>query len=281
LISAYDIYKDYLTIESAYASDIIFIDSGGYENKITPEPLEAYYDPRIATKWNFDFYEEIICQLENFADITIISYDEINNIPLQEQIDKAFYLYEKYYEFGIDFLWKPDPGELFYSNPHCLVHYIDIIRNFRCLGVTDKELGGSLMDRCNRLVQIRTMLSNHNCDIPIHVFGCLDPLNSFLFFLCGADVFDGLSWLRYSFINNTGIYMEQFSLITGNYELSDEDIRANIWIYNLNILNKLQKIMKKYATSFNPEDIHLLSKEQRDSLRSILKKIQISSEGAL
>ncbi len=130
------------------------------------------------------------------------------------------------------------------------------------------------------MVSIRTTLGELDCEIPIHVFGCLDPLNSVLFYLCGADVFDSLSWLRFAFLDNIGIYLEQAALLNGDFVLSDDEVRAVNWIKNLESLKKLQSAMKKYAESFNPADLPL-SVDQREALRTILWKVGISTEEVL
>ncbi|MDW3181367.1 hypothetical protein [Roseobacter sp.] len=64
---------------------------------------------------------------------------------------------------------------------------------------TEKEIGASTKDRLTFLAAFRDLLDEAGMETAIHVFGGLDPLMTPLYFLAGADVFDGLSWLGYAF----------------------------------------------------------------------------------
>ena len=169
---------------------------------------------------------------------------------------------------------------MYYDNPRQIQYYYEKIRTFRCLGVTDKELGPSLVDRCKKIIEIRLALVDMKCDIPLHIFGCLDPLCCLLFFLCGADVFDGLSWLRYAYLNNVAIYLEQAAILKGNCTLNDEDVLAASWIGNLNLLGKVQKSMMKYSSTFNANELPISIKE-RKLLKTVLREAGLSTKGVL
>lgn len=280
LVSAFDICNGYLDSEKIYSSDTVFIDSGGYELKPVYDPIEAYYDNRSANNWSFTLYKDTLSKLSNFSDLVIVSYDDLNKIPLEIQIANATELLEDS-KFSLNFLWKPEPKEDFYGNPKSLVKYKEQLKKFRCLGVTDKELGDSLIDRCLKIIEIRATLIECECDdLPIHVFGCLDPLISLLFFLCGADVFDGLSWLRYVYQNNSLLYRQQFSIYNNNFNLSDQEICIASWIDNLEALCKLQNKMKNYSETFNIENLYLNEKEI-NSFKLILNKAKILTNGVL
>lgn len=83
LVSAFDIHKGYLEPESIYVSDVVIIDSGGYEVKPVNDPLEAYYDERSANTWTIGSYSEILNKLEPLSDVVIVSYDDAHKIPLE------------------------------------------------------------------------------------------------------------------------------------------------------------------------------------------------------
>jgi hypothetical protein len=70
---------------------------------------------------------------------------------------------------------------------------------FQLLGVTEKELGNSSLERMVRIAKLRQALDDASLRIPIHVFGALDPLSVCLYFVAGAEVFDGLTWSRYAY----------------------------------------------------------------------------------
>src|SRR5260221_13350584 len=51
-------------------------------------------------------------------------------------------------------------------------------------------------------------------DIPIHIFGCFDPQTIPYLFFSGADIFDGLSWMRYYFRDGHSFYYREFEYDT-------------------------------------------------------------------
>ncbi len=63
------------------------------------------------------------------------------------------------------------------------------MKDFTFIGVTEKELGGSTLDRMVNLAKIRQALDTHEILSPIHVFGSLDPLTSILYFSGGSRSF--------------------------------------------------------------------------------------------
>lgn len=280
LVSAFDIHNGYLEPDNIYASDVVIIDSGGYEVKPVNDPLEAYYDERSANNWGVELYRETLNKLEPLSDVIIVSHDDSNKIPLEKQIWNARALFEQYQKFSGSFLWKPDPEELFCENTEHLIKFKDDLKHFRCFGVTDKELGNTLANRCIKIREIRSIFDRLGIEIPIHVFGCLDPLTSVLFFLCGADVFDSLSWLRYVYRDGRLIYLQQAALLEDNSSLSDNEILSASWIDNLEIINKIQNAMKVYSQTFDPKALYL-SDEDRRIFRSILDKVGISTDGVL
>jgi hypothetical protein len=280
LVSAFDIHNGYLEPENIYVSDVVIIDSGGYEIKPVNDPLEAYYDERSANNWSIGLYKEVLNKLEPLSDVVIVSYDDVHKITLEKQIWNARSLFEQYPNFSGNFLWKPDPEELFCGNAEHLIRFEDDLKKFRCFGVTDKELGATLASRCRKIIEIRSIFDRLSIEIPIHVFGCLDPLTSLLFFLCGADVFDGLSWLRYVYREGRLIYLQQAALLEDNSDLSDYEILSANWIDNLETINKTQNNMKAYSQTFDPSSLYL-SDEDRRVFRSILDKVGISTDGVL
>ncbi len=46
------------------------------------------------------------------------------------------------------------------------------------------------------IAKLRKALDKAGLNIPLHVFGSLDTVTTPLYFLAGADIFDGLTWLR-------------------------------------------------------------------------------------
>lgn len=279
LISAYDIYYNYLNIDDIYKSDLLIIDSGGYEAKIVQDPLEAYHDERNAKKWNEEFYTNILKSIEPLSDIMVVSYDG-EPAPLDIQFTKAYNLFRQFGSFSSDFLLKPEPGANMLCDQRSLSPYIEYIRNFNCFGITDKELGASLYERCQNLIGLRSFLSSEKCFIPIHIFGCLDPINVIIYFFCGADIFDGLSWLKYSYDRNKANYLAQSAFYSENYTMTDSEIVGLTWVTNLKLIKKIQSRMHEYLNDYDIDHFELSSKERR-LLSNLFNKLEISTEGAL
>src|SRR5699024_2400896 len=167
---------------------------------------EIYGIEYIPKLWNFELYKNTVKKIEPISDIVLVNYDFDELLPLFKQVELAnnhFY----HYPFLIsDFLYKPiNEGELI--DVEELIENIHMISNFDILGLTEKELGYSVIERCTNIYRIRLALEKANVNIPIHIFGCLDPLNILIYFLCGADIFDGLSWLRFSYSENKPMYI--------------------------------------------------------------------------
>jgi hypothetical protein len=279
LISAYDIYYNYLDIENIYISDLLIIDSGGYEAKLVQDPLEAYFDDRKAKIWNEEFYTSVLKSIEPLSDIIIVSYDS-EPAPLDIQFEKADKLFGQFKLFSNDFLLKPEPGSKIFCDLRSLSPYVEYIRNFNWFGITDKELGTSLFERCQSLIGLRSFLSLEKCAIPIHIFGCLDPINIIIYFLCGVDIFDGLSWLRYNYLKNRANYLAQSAFYSGNYTMSDDEILGLTWVTNIEFIEKLQSRLHEYLKDYNPDHLEL-SENERLLLSKLFNKLNISTEGAL
>lgn len=279
LISAFDIHYHYLKIEDIYTSDLLIIDSGGYEAKITQDPLEAYFDDRKARLWTEELYISILKSIEPLSDIIIVSYDG-EPAPLNIQFENADRLFRQFKHFSSDFLLKPEPGSKICNNPKFLSPYMDYIHNFNCFGITDKELGKSLIERCQNILALRSFFSSEKCPIPIHIFGCLDPINIMIYFLCGADLFDGLSWLRYSFFRNRANYLAQSAFYSKNYTMSDNEILGINWTNNLKYIDNLQSQLQSYTKDYNPDHLEI-SRKERNLLSKLFNRLDVSTEGVL
>ena len=68
--------------------------------------------------------------------------------------------------------------------------------NPEIIGITERELGFSLIERAETLFNIRKELAKINRDIPIHLLGAGNPISILVYSLCGADFFDALEWCK-------------------------------------------------------------------------------------
>ncbi|MEH6908797.1 hypothetical protein, partial [Neobacillus drentensis] len=128
---------------------------------------------------------------------------------------------------------------------------IEKMAGFSIIGVTEKELGTSILERCKNIIQIRESMEKSGLQIPIHIFGCLDPLNIIAYFVCGADVFDGLSWLRFSFIDGIGCYINSYAITSGMWSLSDQRLKALTYGKNLQEITLLMNRMRHFSKTYD------------------------------
>ena len=67
------------------------------------------------------------------------------------------------------------------------------------IGFPEREIGPTIIQACMFIKKLRQKLDENKIFKPIHIFGCSDPKSIILFVLSGADLFDGLGWIKYAF----------------------------------------------------------------------------------
>ena len=278
LVSAFDINHGYLTDNAAYASDIVFIDSGGYEARNVYDPLDAYHDEREARSWCDTSYRRVLSALRPYSTLIIVSFDQPPFPALDRQIAQAHDLFQEFPQFRHDFLLKPPHHSHIVGDAKALKTHCSSLSTFDLLGITDKELGTSLIERCRKIAEIRTVLDSLGISLPIHIFGALDPLSCVLFYMCGADVFDGLSWLRYDFCGNIASYIQQTAILRGAGNLTDEELMAYVCVENLQIMRDLQRSMNSFAHDYEPSKLPFTT-GQWDHITGVLSQASISFAG--
>jgi hypothetical protein len=250
LISAYDLHHRSLPSESVNSSDMVIVDSGGYEAKLTYDPDDAYVDNRHGKAWSLEQYRSVLDRLEPFSRAAVVSFDHVGPLPLTEQVASARSLFAQYPRYASDFLAKPEPDDAPFVDAASIASNIETIADSFCvLGVTEKELGSSMLERCRNLLRIRGAFREADSEMPIHVLGCLEPLSVLSYFFCGADVFDGLSWLRFAFSYPEGRVSHGVTdtILRGEWQYPDGELRAARWVRNLDVLRTLREAMDQFS----------------------------------
>lgn len=240
LISAYDIHFGLLDRPHRYlkGKSLTFIDSGGYELAAeydSAEPKNFEYRPRSG--FGINQYCTVLDGLSAEASCVIANFDtSVKFKPITEQVDIAGRLFRKYPHFTSNFLLKPgckaDGSVLKYIevNRHIRPE-LDSMRHFGIIGVTEKELGSTLLKKLETLASLRLAMDEAGMDAkPIHLWGGLDPVLTPLYFFAGANIFDGVSWLRYAFHEGTAVSWDAGPILQGrlgNSELADALTVAN------------------------------------------------------
>lgn len=247
LVSAYDIHYNNIARDGIYASDILFIDSGGYETKPVPDLTEAYIDERLSCSWSKDNYEVVLASLQPLSQLIVVNYDYAEPQTIDIQVGLAQDLFQKYPNYAANFLYKPEVEDSDFIDLNSLINNIQLFKSFSILGITEKELGDSLLERCRNLVQIRAALLDAGVEVPIHIFGCLDPSVIIAYFLCGADIFDGLAWLRYTIEDGLVTYHSTATLLREQWSVTEGDLLMTRWISNLEYFENLNRSMKRFC----------------------------------
>ncbi len=287
LISAYDIYHRMLPETQQLQSGgdtptfysapmLLIVDSGGYE--LNPEgyenglPFRGPHEPHAFSRAEF---ETVIDRLPRELSILAVSYDDpINQTESYEvQVELAKGFFRSRPHLRSDFLMKPVQGEMFLDYRQ-ISEVAGELRDFDVVGVTEKELGGTSLERLVMLARIRLLLDRQGAgEIPIHIFGCLDPIMTSLYFMVGGEIFDGLSWLRYAFHDGLAIHPDESSLLLGRIE--DTEVHKNMYrlVSNLRELKTMKQRLAHWAG--RPDDFEILGCKG-DSIRAVYERVLAS-----
>lgn len=198
--------------------------------------------------------EDVVSQWPEEQPTIFVSYDHPSERkPISDQIAAAKQLLKKQPNQLHCFLLKPENNtrQTLEDALKSASSIAEDLRPFDVIGVTEKELGGSHLQRMVRIAKLRRSLDEANVKAPIHVFGALDPISACLYFLSGAEIFDGLTWLRYAFAEDRCVYVHNHAVLDYGVEFRDADLRLRVLSRNYYYLERLQERMK----DFQHEDI--------------------------
>lgn len=276
LVSAYDIHYHGIPRKLTFPS-LVFLDSGGYEASQDQDLSDVRPLARVPQNWNMRMHAATIARWDFSTPTVLVSYDHPNlRRGTEVQIQKAKSLFRRYPEAAHEILFKPESRGQRYVNIEEVIRYRQQLSSFAILGFTEKELGASLLKRMIAIAEVRRALQEINLEIPIHVFGSLDTISTPLYFLAGADIFDGLTWLRYAFRNGNTIYKYHFGALDTGIHVDDYKLNAQTWNNNYYYMLRMQEEMGRYVTrhDFNAFQWHSpFFKECFETLRSKLGDI--------
>lgn len=236
LVSAYDLhfrhFEDAPELPAVAAVDylrntrLVFVDSGGYElvpDFDTTEPRTFAYQPKDG--FGHKEYKEVmqgLVELEQPLPLMAANFDYgTRRRALCEQIEAAREIFNEFEGCLTNFILKPWEKTGTVIKPEGLSDndYANL-RGFDVIGVTEKELGRDPLRRLRTVARLRKGLDDASIAAPIHVWGGLDPVMTPLLFFAGAEIFDGVSWLRYAFRKGIAINREVHSVLTPDVGLS-------------------------------------------------------------
>jgi len=247
LVSAFDIAKGHIPVPEEFGAtpQLTIVDSGGFESLVISTDA-----PSSGGAWTEAGYREVMNQWPRRFPAAFVSFDSpTTRVPYEEQVARARDLFAHHRAQMSIFLLKPQS-----LDERGLGAVLDRVCNdpgaigdFDILGATEKELGGSLVDRMTSIARLRLALDAASISAPIHVFGGLDPLSTYAYFLAGAEVFDGLSWLRYGYHNGLAIYVQNDWLLATDGALSDSTAYFRMVLQNICYLTKMRNEMQRFT----------------------------------
>ena len=261
LVSAYDPHLGLLDDghgRPALASPLTFIDSGGYETHRIAQ--EGGRDQPRPVGYGTDEHLRAIAGWPIEMPAVVVNFDTYSG-SLERQIEAAVTLCPGR-SVGRLLLLKPEREGL---------RLIEIIRQVGdnaatlskvdAVGVTEKEAGTCLRERLQTIAALRGELDRCGFrEMPIHVFGGLDPVRTPLYFLAGADIFDGLSWLRYGYDREQAVYLDAHA----SFAHPDVAVDEAEWLVrraNYFETTRMQTNMLRFLATGDPDRLHRRARE--------------------
>jgi len=249
LVSAYDLFYGHIPrlTDLRGLPDVILLDSGGYETSDEHELSSVFRHAVPIRDWDEPKLKMVLDSWPPHVPAIFVNFDHGKvRKPLKVQIATAHKLLKKYPDQLHDVILKPEKKTQLYIQLSSVLSLASELGKFHIIGFTEKELGNSILNRMEMIARIRSALDEANVSAPIHVFGSLDPVSSCLYFLAGAEIFDGLTWLRYSYLNGMAVYVQNFGAVELDVNERDKTVRDAGLVHNLVQLRKLQGEMNAF-----------------------------------
>lgn len=263
LLSAYDMHhgqlpgverlQDYPPRDPYHGPRVIFIDSGGYESQPRVDVSGVVNFPWEPAAWSRELLEGVLTTLHPRLTAVMVSFDSPDE-PIASQIAAAAELHDRHPTFAIDCLLKARPGLFLDINE--IADAVGDLAGLDVIGVTEAELGPNLRGRLDLIHQLRATLDATEIAAPIHVFGSLDPVVSTMYLLAGADIFDGLTWLRYA-LTDIPMHPDTYAAVSMPWTFDGSEQRAVMLRRNTQVLADLEARMRRYRRGGDPRDLGL------------------------
>lgn len=251
LVSAYDIAHGHIPPSSKLPVKpaLMFVDSGGYEISEDKDLSTVIITLPEKKEWDVDMYAQVIKEWPDEQPAVFVSFDHpAQRFSLSEQISQARDLFRGENKHLHLLLIKPETADQ--DTLDSVLKSVSVaaesLSSFDLIGVTEKELGDSMLIRMGQIARLRQSLDSAKVDVPIHIFGALDPLSVMLYLVAGAEVFDGLTWLRYAYHDGMSAYIHNWATITQEVQTTYSFIEGHLLSHNITQLSKLQMGMRTF-----------------------------------
>ena len=244
LVSAFDVAGGRIPADVTDMINIVILDSGLYETNEGWIESGDRHTPSSAAKWTRKQYHETVKSMGEGGNAMLVNFDRAG--ALEDQIERASEDFSLALHAASDFLVKPTDATEWINIPK-LSQHLEALKQFDAIGVTARELGGSFLKRCSSIVTLRDLLNDACLDTPIHVFGAINPYEVLAYFFGGADIFDGLNWLRLTFRPDGSVPIDESALEEMKWNLPEANLHSEEWTNNLRFLYRLQGALQEYA----------------------------------
>lgn len=249
LVSAYDLWHEKITPPFDFAT-LLFLDSGGYEASKDVELSDVGDRDHAPLPWSREQHEAVLETWAPAVPSVLISYDHPSErLTVAEQIERARALAPGRTGIGREILLKPETRDqrFLQMDPLLLPKHIRALGDFDVVGVTEKEIGNSLLGRMRNIARLRRAMDSVGLDqTPIHVFGSLDTVSTPLYFLAGADIFDGLTWLRYAFHQGLTLYRHNYAALDLGLDTKAHVVDGRCWFNNYYRMKEMELEMRRF-----------------------------------
>jgi len=267
LISAFDINCGYLNLPENATTDVVILDSGGYEVLDCWDESEVFKEQKASLNtWSVDKLKAIINTWPDYIPCIFVSFDCYqDNLSFSEQVALAMDLFNGITKQMKLLLIKPENTSSNHIDIDKLVNVDIQINEFDVVGLAEKQLGSSILERMINISKLRNWIDKKGKYQPIHIFGSLDPISVALYYYSGAEIFDGLSWLKYSYQDHIACYHANASCINDMIDVPLWECKLRNSIANLEVIKSFKRKLI-HATQFNdttvlPESVTLLLKK--------------------
>jgi hypothetical protein len=279
LVSAYDLHYGKIEAPFDFAS-LIFLDSGGYEASKDAELSDLGEREHGPELWSQQFHEAQLATWRPSAPTVLISYDHPKErLSIPAQIERAKCMAPGNTSALREILLKPEaPGQALLQMDS-LLKCVRKLADFDVIGVTEKEIGNSVLSRMQNIINLRAELEKVGLDTPIHVFGSLDTISTPLYFLAGADIFDGLTWLRFAYHEGQTIYKQNYGALKIGVGAKAHVIDGTCWNNNYYYMKELELEMRKFLNGNDFSSFKYNSDLFRESLKGAIEAAGRSGHG--
>lgn len=273
LISAYDLHHNLVSGPIDFP-ELVFLDSGGYEASKDVELSEVLDGVHKPEPWTRAMHEAQLEKWVSRAPTVLISFDSPGEkVSLDVQIERANSMAPSQSGCLREILLKPETTNQVRLQMEEIVKQIHKLADFDIIGVTEKEVGNSVTDRMKNIARLRRALQKAGLETPIHVFGSLDTISTPLYFLAGADIFDGLTWLRYAYHEGYTIYRQNFGALHLGVTVKSNMVNPRCWSANYQYMKNMEAEMRRFLKSGDYKTFQHHSELFRKAMETVLEEL--------